>query len=183
MIPQPLHPAIVHFPIVLAFLLPLAVIGAIIALRRGVRARIAWGVVTALALALFASAFVSLKTGEAQEEAVEDVLTSEQPMHAHEEAAERFLALAGLTLALAPLGLLKGRFGQTGRAVFAVSALALLPAVYSVGHSGGKLVYQYGAGQAYTASTTAQVTTAETDDESEEDDQRERRSERPRTNR
>jgi uncharacterized membrane protein len=183
MIPQPLHPAIVHFPIVLAFLLPVAVIGAIIALRRGVRARFAWGVVTALALALFASAFVSLKTGEAQEEAVEDVLTSEQPMHAHEEAAERFLALAGLTLALAPLGLLKGRFGQTGRAVFAVSALALLPAVYSVGHSGGKLVYQYGAGQAYTASTTAQVTTAETDGESEEDNQRERRSERPRTNR
>jgi hypothetical protein len=35
MLPEPLHPAIVHFPIALASLLPVAVLLAILALRTG----------------------------------------------------------------------------------------------------------------------------------------------------
>jgi hypothetical protein len=35
MIPQPLHPAVVHFPIVLALLLPVVAIIALIMIRRG----------------------------------------------------------------------------------------------------------------------------------------------------
>ena len=42
MLPNPMHPAVVHFPVVLAFLLPLFVAGALLAIRRGANARRAW---------------------------------------------------------------------------------------------------------------------------------------------
>lgn len=35
MLPQPLHPAVVHFPIVLAVLLPVVTLAGILAVRRG----------------------------------------------------------------------------------------------------------------------------------------------------
>ena len=39
MLPDPLHPAVVHFPIVLTFLLPLAALGALWRARRSPGAR------------------------------------------------------------------------------------------------------------------------------------------------
>ena len=42
MLPNPLHPAVVHFPIVLAVLMPLFVIGALWAIRRGAAPLRAW---------------------------------------------------------------------------------------------------------------------------------------------
>ena len=39
MIPEPLHPAVVHFPIVLVVLLPLAAMTALLLIRRGEEAR------------------------------------------------------------------------------------------------------------------------------------------------
>jgi len=44
MLPNPLHPAVVHFPIVLALLLPIFAIGALWTIRRGARPRRAWGI-------------------------------------------------------------------------------------------------------------------------------------------
>lgn len=154
MIPEPLHPAIVHFPIVLAILMPVVAAVALLLIRRGAAARKVWPALIAMAALVFAAAFVSIRTGEAQEERVEDVLVSEQPLHDHEEAAERFLVLAGIVLAVSPIGLLKGRAGATGRAAVGVGSLALVAAIWPVGTTGGELVYEHGAAQAYVGGAT-----------------------------
>ena len=144
MIPDPLHPAVVHFPIVLMAFLPLAALGALWAVRRGAVPLRAWTVPVAVAGALTLSAWAALQTGEAQEDRAEDVV-GEQRLEAHEESGERFLILSGVVLAISALGLLAGAPGRGARAVATVATLGLLVAGYQVGHSGGSLVYGDGS--------------------------------------
>lgn len=148
MLPNPLHPAVVHFPVVLVILLPFFALGALWAIRRGARPFRAWLVPVAIAAALVVSAFVALRTGKAQEEKVEPVI-SERVLEGHEEAAERFLVLSGVLLAIASAGLLGGIAGRSARVVATVGALGLVVAGVQVGDSGGKLVYGGGAASVY----------------------------------
>ena len=154
MLPDPLHPAVVHLPIALSVLLPLGVITAFVLIRQGTNPRTAWGVVVGLTGLLLASSWVAVKSGEAQEEVVEDVVPK-QWLKQHEERAQQFMVVGGLTLALATLGLARGRLGRTGRALATVGVLALLPAAWRVGHSGGELVYTHGAAEAHVAAAGA----------------------------
>lgn len=149
MLPDPLHPALVHFPIVLTFLLPLAAFGALWYGRRNPGARTGWMLTTALAGALTASAWVAVETGEGEEELVERVVP-DAPLDAHEEAAERFLLLSGGVLLLAGAGLLRGRIGTAARLATAAGSVGLVVAGALVGHSGGELVYRHGAAAAHT---------------------------------
>lgn len=151
LIPNPLHPAVVHLPIAFAVILPLFAIGALWFIRRGARQRAAWGVFVAMSAALVASAWVSLQTGEQQEERVEDVV-SERSIHQHEEAADLFLAVSAGVLLVATGGLVGGRIGQASRLLATAGTVAVLGAGWNVGHSGGMLVYRDGAGSAYTQS-------------------------------
>jgi uncharacterized membrane protein len=152
MLPTPLHPAVVHFPIVLALLLPLVLAGAWIAIHRykASPAR-AWFVAVAFSTALFLATWTSIRTGQAQEDTVEDVIGGGRVLHAHEEAAERLFVAAGLLLVLTPLGLLRGRAGQIGRGATALASLVAVAVMVPVGRSGGELVYRHGAAQAYVA--------------------------------
>ncbi len=157
MIPNPLHPAIVHFPIALVILLPFFAIGALWAIRRGSPIRRAWAVPVAVAAALTLSAFVALRTGDKEGERVEKVVP-ERVIQTHEEAAERFLVLSGVLLLVAGAGLAGGTVGKSARLVATVGALGLTFAGYQVGRAGGELVYQHGAANAYvTASTSGQT--------------------------
>ena len=148
----PLHPLVVHFPIVLVVLLPISVLVALWAVRKGATARRAWAVPLAFAATLTLSAWVALQTGEAQEDRVEDVV-GEAALHGHEEAAERFLVLSGVLLLVAAVGLSRGTVGRAARLVTAVGAVGLVVAGAQVGHSGGTLVYRHGAASAYTNPT------------------------------
>ncbi len=148
MLPNPLHPALVHFPIVLMVLLPISAGVALWAIRRGAQSTRAWLVPTAFAVALALSAWVAVETGEGQEERVEKVV-SEQAMDAHAEAAERFLLLSVAMAGLVAVGLLRNRAGSAARAVTVFAAAGLMFAGYQVGHSGGELVYRHGAASAY----------------------------------
>lgn len=150
MLPDPLHPAVVHFPIVLMFLVPISALVAFRAISRGASPLKAWSVPLAFAAALSLSAWVSLQTGQGQEERVERVV-SERRIGAHEEAAELFLTFTGALAVVMAAGLLKGRAGQVARVAGAVGSLAVITAGYQVGRSGGELVYTYGAASAYTA--------------------------------
>ena len=145
----PLHPVVVHFPIVLAVLLPISAAWALWAIRKGTTFRRVWAVPAAMAFALALSAFVAVETGESADERVERVVP-EQPLESHEEAAETFLTLsAGLAL-LVSAGLVRGRAGAVARGLGTAGAVALVAVAAYVGHSGGKLVYEHGAASAYT---------------------------------
>jgi uncharacterized membrane protein len=144
----PLHPLVVHFPIVLAVLLPISVFVTLWAVRKGATARRVWAVPLAFSAALTLSAWVALQTGEAQEDRVEDVV-GEAAIHGHEEAAERFLVLSGVLLVVAAAGLAGGTVGRAARLVTAAGAVGLVAAGAQVGHSGGTLVYRDGAASAY----------------------------------
>lgn len=148
MLPDPLHPAVVHFPIVLTFLLPLVALASLWRIRQGAPARSAWRVPAAVAGALTASAWLAVETGERDEEAVERVV-AEAPLESHEEAAERFLLLSGAVFLVAGAGLLHGPAGAAARLTATVGALGLVGAGALVGHSGGELVYRHGAAAAH----------------------------------
>lgn len=140
LIPSPLHPAIVHFPIVFTLLLPLAALGALLAIRRGAPVRRAWLFPVFTAVALTGSAWLAQETGESDEERAEDVV-GEQTLETHEEAAKRFLAFAAAGLVLTAAGLAGGNVGRAARVAASVAALALVIGGYQVGHSGGRIVY------------------------------------------
>lgn len=154
MIPDPLHPAVVHFPIVLAVLLPIFAVGALWAIRTGARPNRAWAIPVALAVALTGSGWLALQTGEAQEDRVEGAV-GEEVLHEHEEAAERFLVLSGLVLVVAGAGLAGGTIGSAGRLLATAGSLAVLVAGFAVGKAGGELVYRHGAAQPYVTGAAA----------------------------
>jgi len=147
-LPNPLHPAVVHLPIALTLLVPVFAAVALWTIHRGAAPLRAWGVTVALLAALAASAFVSLKTGEQQEDRVERVV-GERPIETHEEAAEAFLVAAAAVLGVGLVGLVRGRVGTVARGVAAAGTLALVGAGWNVGRSGGELVYRHGAATAY----------------------------------
>ena len=140
MLPDPLHPAVVHFPIVFMMLLPVAAFGALWAIRRRRSVFAAWAFPAAAAAALAGSAWASVETGESVSEGAEKVV-GEQRVEAHEEAAERFLLLSTGVLAIMAAGFLRGTAGRAARTVGGVAALGLIIAGYQVGHSGGQIVY------------------------------------------
>ena len=155
MLPDPLHPAVVHFPIVLVILLPIVAFAALWAIRRGASPRRAWAVPVAVSAALLLSAGVAIRTGEAEEERVESFV-SEEVLHEHEEAAERFLVLSGILLLVTGAGLAGGTLGRAGRLLSSVGAVGLVFVGAQVGAAGGELVYRHGAANAYVAGAWAE---------------------------
>lgn len=154
MLDIPLHPLVVHFPIVLTILLPISVLWALWAIRKGTTPRRAWAAPAVVAATLALSAFAAVRTGENEEDRVERVV-SEQVLHGHEEGAERFLVLSGVLLLVAASGFLPGTAGRAARLVTAAGAVGLVAAAVQVGHSGGTLVYRHGAASAYTTAPGA----------------------------
>jgi uncharacterized membrane protein len=148
MLPEPLHPAIVHFPVALAVLAPLAALAALGAIRAGWLPGRAWAAVVLLHALLAGSAWLAVETGEAQEEKVEQVVR-ERFIEGHEEGAERFLAIVAVGFVVSAGGLLSGRLGGIGRAATVAAGAAALASAIAVGHSGGELVYRHGAANAY----------------------------------
>jgi uncharacterized membrane protein len=148
MLPDPLHPAVVHLPIALAILIPGFAILGVPLIQRGLLPARSWALIVLLQALLVGSGWLALETGEEQEERVERVV-AERHIEAHEEAAERFLLLAGMGLLASAAGLLPRRGGAIGRVAGTAVTLVVLAAGLSVGHSGGELVYKHGASNAY----------------------------------
>ena len=164
MLPNPLHPAIVHFPIVFSVLLPLAAAAAFVAIRKGAHARWIWAIPLAFSVALAGSAWLALETGESEEDAVEAVV-AESAIHEHEEAAEIFLVLSAVVAGVAAVGMAGGTLGSAARAVTIVGSLVVLGAGIQVGKLGGELVYEHGAASAYTDG--AAITAGDHDEDDE----------------
>lgn len=153
----PLHPAIVHLPLALAMLVPLA---ALFVVWRAWRARGAppsramlAGLVVAQAL-LVAGGLVARAAGEHDEELVEAVVP-ELALEAHESASGGFVVAGAIVLVVLVAAWVVVRRGALARALVSLATLgsvAVAALGLSVGHSGGALVYQHGAARAHGAS-------------------------------
>ncbi|BDG02732.1 hypothetical protein [Anaeromyxobacter oryzae] len=145
----PLHPAIVHIPLGLAFVVPLVAIGLAIALWRRRLPRGAFAVLVGLQLVLVAGGGLAMKLGERDEKTAERVVP-EKLIEEHEERAELFLGAAGAVLAgmiavlIVPAGAAAGVAAVVAAGTLAVAGLAV-----RTGEAGGALVYQHGAAAAY----------------------------------
>ncbi len=153
MIPDPLHPAVVHLPLALAVLLPILIL---IALWLGRHAdevipdklRAIWIPVVFLALVMTGTGYFAQETGEDQEDRVEEVV-SRDAIHDHEERAEVFVWMSALLLVASIAGLVPGATGRYSRYITLGMAIIVLVLGVRVGGSGGDLVYTHGAAQVY----------------------------------
>jgi hypothetical protein len=154
------HPQVVHVPLALGVLMPLIAGGLLLAWWRSWLPWRAWLVAVGLQLVLVVSGVVALNTGEAEEERVERFV-AEQPIEAHEEAAEAFVWGSGAVLALmltaAALG--RKRSGLPTAAIATLGTLVVFGLGYRTGQAGGSLVYEHGAAQAYGTSAAPGVST------------------------
>lgn len=173
-LPEPLHPAVVHFPIVL-ILIGAAVACAAVFLPRW---HLPWIAAVLLGLGGI-GAYVAVQTGDEEEEMVGKLPpVAKQLLDAHEDWADRTQVVAGIAaaLALASAGLgtviarrarrestrpapapdsaSSTRSGTTrlsiiaigARATAAVVALVACFFIYQTAHRGGELVYNHGVG-------------------------------------
>jgi hypothetical protein len=108
----------------------------------------AWIVALAAATAVAVSAWAAVETGEGDDERVERVVP-EARVSAHEEMGERFFAAAIVVAVVAGAGLAPGLLARVARIATAAGSIMLAVGVVPVGHSGGELVYRYGAADAY----------------------------------
>ena len=125
-LPSPLHPAVVHFPIVLILVGMVCAVVAVFVRR--------WHLPLLAALVLSAGALGSVAA----------VVTGE-----HEEWGERTRNVALLSAMLGVAAAATSRLRVAGRALSVLAAAAALTAAYSVaqtGHYGGQLVYRHGVG-------------------------------------
>lgn len=145
----PLHPALVHVPLGLAFVVPLVAIGISLAFLRGRLPRSAFAILAGLQLVLAGSGFAAMAAGDRDEHPVKQVV-GRQLVHDHEERAEVFVwtatavAALGLALLLVPAHLVKAAAALVIAGNLAVAALA-----FATGKAGGEIVYRHGGAAAY----------------------------------
>lgn len=144
------HPKIVHLPMALALIVPLAALAVAVCVWRGWLPRRTWWLVVALQALLVGSSIAGLQSGEREEDRVERVVP-EAAIEAHEEAAEGFTIAGGVTLGLMVLAGLLGerRFAGTATALALGGTFVGVALGVRTGHAGGELVYVHGAGAAY----------------------------------
>jgi uncharacterized membrane protein len=144
-IPNPLHPAVVHFPIVLILIGTAAAVVAVF-LRRWHLPWLAAGLLLAGAVG---SAAATWSGEEADEEAGKLSAKAEAILEEHEEWGERTRNLAILAGLLAAGAVAVARYPKISRGFGIAAAAVGLAASYAVaetGHYGGLLVYEYGVG-------------------------------------
>ena len=143
----PLHPVVVHFPIVLGTLLPFLALGLWWAIKKWQWQPKVWSLVSAVALVYFLFAVTAVQLGEVDEEKVEKVI-SEEVIEEHEEAGELIPWLAG-TLFLVSLGGFTVKYSKKAKVAMIALSLAGIVPLINAGHTGGELVYQHGAAFAH----------------------------------
>lgn len=163
--PLPWHPAVVHVPIGLAVLMPLLTGSLVVASWRGGLPRAAWWLAVLAQAVLLAGAIAAVRTGEAEEDRVEDRV-AHAVVHDHEEIAEKAPWAAGVVLVLLVLAavLRPARAARALGLASLVGALALLVLLLRVGQTGGAVVHGPGGLAAGAGSPPASAPEVEDDD-------------------
>jgi len=144
-LPNPLHPAVIHFPIALILLGSLlAVLAAVF--RRGHLPWLTAAVLVAGALGATAAAY----TGGKQAEMVGDISDrADALLDEHGEWGEQTRNIAAVAAFLALVSAALTRFPKTARGMAVATVVVAAAAAYAVtrtGHYGGQLVYKHGVG-------------------------------------
>jgi uncharacterized membrane protein len=144
-LPSPLHPAVVHFPIVLILLGSVVAVAAVF-IRR-------WhlpGTAAALLVLGALGSIVAAQTGKHEGELVGgETPAIESILEQHENWAERTQTAAVIVALLAAGAALATRWPGVTRTLSVLTAASALVATWCVvqtGHYGGQLVYRHGAG-------------------------------------
>lgn len=169
----PLHPILVHLPLGLCMVMPVIALCIALGIRKKLFTAKLWLLVVVLQAVVFGSAFAAMKAGGHEEEKVEKIV-AEKFIHEHEEAGETFVMISGIILGIAVLGLFsKKSFGQLAIILTVLASIASVILAIEAGHSGGSLVYLYGAGKAYQVeqgSAPAQGTVLNVEDKDDDED-------------
>jgi uncharacterized membrane protein len=151
-LPDPLHPAIVHLPIVLLLIGAVGAVVSVFTERWNVRK---WTALLLIGGAL--GAFAATWSGNQAKETVGTLTESvETLLDNHEELAETarniavFAGLLGLVSAFVNL---KGAVRRVATVATAVVSLICVYYIVATAHLGGQLVYQHGVGTASVAKT------------------------------
>ena len=145
-----LHPKIVHIPLALALIMPLLGGALTLAWWRGWYPRRVWIIALVMHIALTASAFAAMQTGEDEEHTAEKVVGAAK-ISEHEEAAESFLLASVAALFLALIAAVAEDEEVALRFALATVVVASGSALLAIdtGDHGGRLVYKYGAARAF----------------------------------
>ena len=150
----PLHPAIVHLPLALAFVMPALAVWFCWALWTGRPPYPRWATVVALQAILLVAGLAAMNTGEREEDRVER-LVPHAALEQHEALAEQFVWATAGTLLLAGLVLLfrKPAMRRTLTVATIAGTVVVAASAVRAGRAGGRLVYEHNAGAAYSAPT------------------------------
>ena len=151
-LPQPLHPAIVHFPIVLIILGTGAAVLSLVIGRWSIRE---WTTVLLVLAALGTMAATWSGGDQAREVRATLSPAVKQLLHNHAEWGEttRDFTLASAVLSVIALGLQKWpQLALVVRLVLVLVALGAMWSVIQTGSLGGKMVYHQGVGTSKDAS-------------------------------
>ncbi|HEY6006564.1 MAG TPA: DUF2231 domain-containing protein [Anaeromyxobacter sp.] len=157
MLDAPLHPALVHVPLGLSFVVPLVAIGISIAFWRDRLPRSAFAILAALQLVLAGSGLAAMAAGDRDQRRVEKVV-GRKVVHDHEERGEAFVWAAFAVAALATaLLLVPGRVLGGAAALTIAGTVAVAALAFATGKAGGEIVYRHGGAAAYSTHTKVAV--------------------------
>jgi uncharacterized membrane protein len=167
----PIHPFIVHWPLALAFLMPLlSFVFALGIKKQWIKPKF-WLVIIILQATVVGSGYLAMETGEDEEEKVEKMI-DKKAIHEHEERAEVFIALSVVSLVLTIVTiLLKEKWRPMLALLSSISLAGASFAAFRTGEAGGALVYQYGAANAYSQIIPKSSDGTSTDSESIEEEE------------
>ena len=142
MLPDPLHPAVVHFPIVLMLIAPLVTAYVLWRLRGAESRTKTWFIVPVLLAAVAVSGFVAQQSGEQGEEVAEEFVEHDV-IERHEEQGKQFVWFALATVVVAAAAFASGSVGWSLRMLTLVMTIVGAILVTRTGHSGGTMVYDH----------------------------------------
>lgn len=153
---MPPHPAFVHVPLGLAFVVPLLALGLTVGLFLGRASRRSFAVVLALQAVLVMGALAALQTGQLDEAAVGRAVGRER-VGAHEDAADAFFGatIIGLLAAGATVVAKRERAARAAAAALVVASFGAAALGWRAGRLGGELVYVHGAARVHAPGAPA----------------------------
>jgi uncharacterized membrane protein len=153
----PLHPMMAHFPMALAFIMPILIIVFGLMIKKHKMSPQAWMIIIGLQAAVVVSGYIALETGENEERTVQQVV-AKSVIGVHEEAAEIFVGSTVLVLALS-IGVyfIKKEIAFPVKVGISIISIISCFLAYRTGKLGGELVYNHNAASAYLLSEDADV--------------------------